>query len=792
MSAPDLVRASDGTFEPLILGMGWFPDQPGGLNRYLRGLLDALQAEGVGYRAVVVGPASDAPPTVEAASDEAAPLALRVLGFARAVRGLRGRASLVDAHFSLYAVLPVVLGSVRKLPLVVHFQGPWADESRSTRVEGVLRVSAKRLIERTMYRRAAQIVALSGCFKRVLVERYRVVPWRVSVIPPGVDLDRFTPGSPGQRENGAGARIEARRRLGIAPDARVVVVVRRLVPRMGVGVLLEAWRSTLDALGRSGLLLLVVGEGPERNSLEAKASALGIGDATRFFGAVGDDRLVDCYRAADLSVAPTLELEGFGLVVLESLACGTPALVTDCDGLPETMVGLDPGLVVPAGDAAALAQRLSSALDGTAPPPTRERCRAFAEGFSWERAAVRNLEIYRRTVRPPGPRGPRKLRVVYLDHCARLSGGELALLRLLPALHGVEPHVVLAEEGPLAARLVRAGVSVEVLPMPEVARGLPRGAVRPGALPMASVAGTAVYVVRVARMLARYRPDLVHTNSLKAALYGIAAARLVGVPVVWHLRDRVAEDYLPQASLALLRRLARLPAAVVANSRATLETLGPLSRPGYVIPSPAGVPNSPTGLVARDVMDGCHRADTLRVGMVGRLAPWKGQHLFLEAFAHAFPAGVQQAVIVGAPLFGEEGYARDLEDLCGRLGLDGRVEFRGFRELVGEELSRFDILVHASVIPEPFGQTVVEGMAAGLPVVAPAAGGPAEVIGHGVDGLLYPPGDLSALAGALRTLASDPELRARMGEAARTRAKAFTPEAIAPQVLAVYEKVLGL
>jgi glycosyltransferase involved in cell wall biosynthesis len=177
--------------------------------------------------------------------------------------------------------------------------------------------------------------------------------------------------------------------------------------------------------------------------------------------------------------------------------------------------------------------------------------------------------------------------------------------------------------------------------------------------------------------------------------------------------------------------------------------------------------------------------------MVGRLAPWKGQHLFLEAFAHAFPGGAQEAVIVGAPLFGEEGYQHDLQTLCRRLGLDGRVEFRGFREPVGEELERFDILVHASVIPEPFGQVVVEGMAAGLPVVAAAAGGPAEVIGHGVNGWLYPPGDMPALAGAMRMLASDPEMRARLGQAARSRARDFAPEAVAPQILRVYEQVLG-
>ena len=77
------------------------------------------------------------------------------------------------------------------------------------------------------------------------------------------------------------------------------------------------------------------------------------------------------------------------------------------------------------------------------------------------------------------------------------------------------------------------------------------------------------------------------------------------------------------------------------------------------------------------------------------------------------------------------------------------------------QLETLDILVHASLIPEPFGQVVIEGMASGLPVVAPRAGGPAEVIEDGVTGILYPMGDVGALAGALRELAGKPALRSR-------------------------------
>jgi glycosyltransferase involved in cell wall biosynthesis len=101
------------------------------------------------------------------------------------------------------------------------------------------------------------------------------------------------------------------------------------------------------------------------------------------------------------------------------------------------------------------------------------------------------------------------------------------------------------------------------------------------------------------------------------------------------------------------------------------------------------------------------------------------------------------------------------------------------------------VLVHASRLPEPLGQVVQEGMRAGLPVVAADAGGPAEVITPGETGFLFPPGDVGALAETLTTLADDAPLRAQVGEAAAVASRAFDPERIAPQVLDLYETVIG-
>ena len=148
-------------------------------------------------------------------------------------------------------------------------------------------------------------------------------------------------------------------------------------------------------------------------------------------------------------------------------------------------------------------------------------------------------------------------------------------------------------------------------------------------------------------------------------------------------------------------------------------------------------------------------------------------------------------MIVGAPMFGEEGYERELHELAQSLGLAERVEFRGFREDIWRELASLDVLVHASVIPEPFGQVVLEGMAAGLPVIAPDEGGPAEVIADGATGRLFASRDADALAAAMRALGADPQARERLGARRGARSRRITPARVGEWLEEVYVEVLG-
>lgn len=373
--------------------------------------------------------------------------------------------------------------------------------------------------------------------------------------------------------------------------------------------------------------------------------------------------------------------------------------------------------------------------------------------------------------------------MVFLGHVAKLSGGELALLRTLPALADrIDPVVVLAEDGPLVQRLRDAGITTNVLPMDPRLRDTRRSDTSRPAL--ASLTALARYVVVLRREIRRLDADLVHTNTLKAALYGGVAGRLARVPVVWHVRDRIAPDYLPRPTVHLVRAASRLlPSAVIANSEATLRTL-----PARGSRTVLGSPVVPDSVIARPVA--AAPARPLTVGLVGRLSAWKGQDVFLDAFARAFPTGPTRANLVGSAMFGEEDFEQTLHRQVTALGIGDRVEFRGFRDDIWDEFARLDVAVHCSTIPEPFGQVVLEAMSAGLPVIAAAEGGPFEIVTDGVDGLLVEPRRPELLATALRRLADDPALRQSLGEAGRKTAARYSPERTADAILTVYRLLL--
>ncbi len=360
------------------------PQRAGGVDRYYFNLLQALPAAGIDVHGLVVGDSNDIArlrSRIGSFAPEDTSMLRRWRGLRAAVPRCVATSDLVVSHFAPYAF--PVLDSLAKRPFVNHFHGPWALEGM---VDGghPLKARVRGLVERIVYGRAARFIVLSQSFADVLSREYGVPETKIRIVPGGVDLARFT---------ALGSQAEARARLGWPADRPTVATVRRLVRAKGLENLVASAEAIVRAV--PSVFIAIVGTGPLLSRLESAITERGLERSVRLVGHVSEELLPSVYRAADLFVVPTIALEGFGLVVVESLACGTPALVTPVGGLPEVVRDLDASLVLPGSDAADLARGIADALTGRQPLPRRERCIAYAERFAWERIAARVADVYR-------------------------------------------------------------------------------------------------------------------------------------------------------------------------------------------------------------------------------------------------------------------------------------------------------------------------------------------------------------------------------------------------------------
>lgn len=357
------------------IGMGWQPEQAGGLNRMMLELHRRLEALGIEMRGLIAGSGRAEQETdgkVRSFGAIDAPMWRRMRSVDPTLRAMLGsdRGEVILGHFAPYAL--GALDTAKEHPFVVYFHGPWAEESVT---EGRHAISGflRRQLERTVYRRADACIVLSRAFSELLQRDYGVDPARIHLIPGGVDAARF---------DALPTRDEARRLLGWEPAVPTVLAVRRLVKRTGVDRLIAAAASLRQRV--PNVRILIAGDGEERIALEKQAKALGAGDAVRLLGFVPEEQLPLAYRAADLTVVPSIALEGFGLIVPESLAAGTPVLVTPVGGLPETVEGLSPALVLWDASAPSIADGIAEALTGKRAVPTAAECAAFArERYDW-------------------------------------------------------------------------------------------------------------------------------------------------------------------------------------------------------------------------------------------------------------------------------------------------------------------------------------------------------------------------------------------------------------------------
>ncbi|WP_245158885.1 D-inositol-3-phosphate glycosyltransferase [Blastococcus sp. TF02A-35] len=417
-------------------------DQPGagdagGMNVYVVEVSRRLAARGIAVDVFTRATSSDLPPVVEMSPGvtvrhvSAGPfeglgkeeLPAQLCAFTAAV--LREEAQhepgyydLVHSHYWLSGQVGWLARDRWSVPLV-HTAHTLAKVKNEALAAGDRPEPRSRVIgEEQVVAEADRLIANTDEEARQLVRLYGADPARTLVVPPGVDLDRFAPGS----------RVASRRAVGVAEDAVVLLFVGRIQPLKAPDVLLHtAARMLADDPGlRSRLQVHVVGA-PSGSGLDAPrqleqlAAGLGITDVVRFHPPQPPERLAHFYRAADVTVVPSHN-ESFGLVALESQACGTPVVAAAVGGLPTAVRDGVSGVLVPGHDPADYAAAVRAVL------ARRELlaagARRHAARFSWERTVDALVEAYASAAAEMAAAPPRPAR-------ERRPGGPL---RSLPGL----------------------------------------------------------------------------------------------------------------------------------------------------------------------------------------------------------------------------------------------------------------------------------------------------------------------------------------------------------------------
>ena len=681
-------------------------------------------------------------------------------------------------HQSLAGLGPILF-RYEKVNCWVYVCHSFAHEEYLTRAERAattherarrrLSVRARRWIERMVVRRCHHVIVLSEFMKQQVIATHGITPKSITVVPGAADPAMFYPPQD---------RNEIRRELKLPENRTVLFTVRNLVPRMGLEHLLEA--MTMLGEEQRDLLLLIGGDGQLRSRLEEHIFSKGLHDAVRLLGFVPEDQLAKYYQASDLVVMPTLQLEGFGLVTVEALACGTPVMGTPVGAIPEVLSTVDPMFVTEGTDAASLAKTLRLILNRfRSQPGERERWATkgrtvVEQRYNW---AAHTADLDRLFVRlskkglalSREPSGAKKV----IHVITRLDYGGSAQNTMLTALGHDRAQFELLVVAGYPGRWDAQGGQVAT---EENCRRLEKADVRWMLLPSLT---REVHLLKdmqalwqLTRLFWQERPALVHTHTSKAGVLGRVAAWIAKVPVIVHTpHGHVFYGHFgPFRSWLFLqveRGLSVLTDRLIALTEAERQEhldreVGKLDRFAVV---PSGIDRErfrrarAQGKQQPDWF-GCPAGSQI-VGSVGWLTDIKGHQYLIEAVSKLkqdFPS--LHLVIVGS---GDRHDA--LLQQAELAGLGDAVHFLGHRDDVESCLAGMDLFVLPS-LNEGMGRALVEAMAAGLPVIASRVGGIPAVISHEQTGLLVPPGNAGALADAIRRLLDRPDWAKQLGLAA--------------------------
>jgi glycosyltransferase involved in cell wall biosynthesis len=365
------------------------------------------------------------------------------------------------------------------------------------------------------------------------------------------------------------------------------------------------------------------------------------------------------------------------------------------------------------------------------------------------------------------------MNILFLDQFAEPGGAQLCLLDILAVAvkAGHRAHVALPGPGPVASRIRALGITVDRITCGPFASGKKTVADR-----LRFVWQFPTLAGEISRMIDRRAIDLVYVNGPRLVPAACVAARR-SASLLFHSHNRLA-----RSQAKLVSRSIRLPrrARIVAASQFVAEDYRSL---------PSGTVSVVYNGVGPQRFHRPDHAGRMRAGVIGRIAPEKGQGIFLEAIARSPELQEHSFLVCGDALFGDSTalrYRQSVNAAATRLP----VEFIGWQDDIGVVLSRLDLLVVPSLAVESTTRVALEAYAAGVPVLAFRHGGLPEVIEDGVTGFLVDEPTPAALADAMTALLRSPHMLRKAGRRAhlvwRNR---FTAERFQEQILSVIESL---
>lgn len=390
-------------------------------------------------------------------------------------------------------------------------------------------------------------------------------------------------------------------------------------------------------------------------------------------------------------------------------------------------------------------------------------------------------------------------RIVFLDEGGGIGGAEINLLQILPLLkEKFSPLVIVSYKGDFYQVLKELGIEVAVVKiLPFFSLSIEVGNKRI-ANPFAIFYDfflVLIKSIRLVRYLSKENISLLHTNSMFAHFYGGLVAKIMGIPCVWHMQDIPSSFFLWGLGRKFLNLFGLFFVDKIIVISEAVKSVFPVFLQKKIVRIYNGID---LDRFKRKEEDVCRNIKKLFgeetdffVGMTSRIVPWKGHRIFLHAariVLQRFPN--TKFLIVGDTIFGKKRYLLELKNLAKELDIFGKVIFTGFQKKVEEILGCFDVFVHPSLRPEPFGLDIIEAMAMEVPVVATNIGAPREIINNGEDGILVSSGDPKDLAEGIIKLLTLPQLRQEFGKRGRQKVERyFSRERFIKELEQLYNEV---